>query len=318
MQEINIKMYKEIITTFTYNGLCNRLLNILSCYRLAKKTNRICNIMYQGPSGRAELNFFGEHCSFNDIFQNIDNVTINGNTGENTRVYEFKYWDNKDHIIDSQKSGNILINYAVYVIIDKDDKSGIFTNLQQTIKIPQEIPMDYVGNELRDLFINNFKPKPELQYEIDRIYKTFKKNMIGLHIRSTEKAFEVYNWDDIIKNIEEQCKYFIDKDPENNAIFLATDNPKIHIIMSAKLKNNLLFYEPPKFLCGITSDDKFGNDKYNVIVASIELYLLGKCNKAVIGTTDSTFSMTALIISDPNTRKFLINDTNNIPSFIDL
>jgi hypothetical protein len=38
-------MSQEILTTVSYNGLCNRLMNILGCYRLALKTGRICNVV---------------------------------------------------------------------------------------------------------------------------------------------------------------------------------------------------------------------------------------------------------------------------------
>jgi hypothetical protein len=203
------------------------------------------------------------------------------------------------------------------VIIDETEKSEIFTNLQRVIKIPQEIKMDYIGLELGDLFRNNFKPLPELQSEIDKIHKTFKKNMVGIHIRATEQSFEAYNWTEIIKNIGKQAKEWISKDPENNGVFLATDNPNMYVKFAIQLGNKLIFYQPPKILGGVTAEDKFGNNKLNILVAVIELYLLGKCNVAVIGTTDSTFSMAALLLSTPTTRKFMINAPENVPSFED-
>jgi hypothetical protein len=60
---------------------------------------------------------------------------------------------------------------------------------------------------------------------------------------------------------------------------------------------------------------KFNNDKFNVLCGVVELFLLSKCNRYIIGTADSTFSVSAMIMADKETQKYLFNDVSNLPEF---
>jgi hypothetical protein len=145
----------------------------------------------------------------------------------------------------------------------------------------------------------------------------FYKNMIGIHIRKSDGGFTKLDWDSIIKKLLLQCKEWCVKD-KDNGIFLATDDSSVYVDFAIKLGNKLIFYDPPKVLCDTSSSSygKFNNDKYNVMCAVVELNLLGNCNKFIIGTCDSTFSVCAMLLSNKDTQKYLMNSVDSIPEFI--
>ena len=111
------------ITILTFNGLNNRLGVVISALRLARKTNRILNLCWPHTPVRSCLAYFGEYCKFQDLFDtNMDNVIIDGPyeqkylaleiKEEGHRLYEFKYWDKKDHVIDVKGNDHIYVNWA--------------------------------------------------------------------------------------------------------------------------------------------------------------------------------------------------------------
>ena len=64
---------------------------------------------------------------------------------------------------------------------------------------------------------------------------------------------------------------------------------------------------------------KFNNDKFNVLCGLVEMYLLGECNKGVVGPVSSTFSVCGMLIGEGkkeenNIRKnYLIKSVEDIP-----
>lgn len=306
-------MYSVVL----HNGMCNRLLPLISLIRIAKQTNKIVNIIWTYTPVRSCLAYHGDLCSFEDLFQKTDILRLEENIDMNIQeIYEFRYWENKDHVVDKSKD-NIFVNYALYTIIsNEDDMDTMFKNLRLNIPKPQQIILDNIGKEYGSILLNDIKPIQALQKEIDSMYKTFFKNMIGIHIRRSDGGFSNYNWVEIIKRILSQCKeWCVESD---NGIFLATDDMDTYVQFASCLGSKLIFYNPPDVLCNCksTSDNKFSNDKYNTLSAVVELYLLGKCNKYIIGTADSTFSVCAILMSSEGVKNFLINDVSNIPTFI--
>lgn len=301
------------IDTVCHNGTYNRLIMLASVIRLAKKSNRKINAIWTLTLGRSTIRYFGDRCNFYEMFQPIEDMTVDGANGNNATVYHFKYWEELDHIIDIQKSGNIFIDFALYSIVSKEDKSDIFTNLKRYICIPQEVKFDAVGEEIGEVLRTQFKPIKELQNEIDRVHKTFFKKMVACHIRSTDGGFTEYNWTAILKKLIDNCKKWAGKSPDHG-VFLATDDPEIYIKFAIALGNKLIFYIPPTVLCGCRADNKFGNDKYNVLCGVIESWLLSKTNEYLIGTAQSTFSMGAMLMADKNVKKFMIDSPENIPN----
>ena len=308
-----------MITVVLHNGLNNRLLPFVSILRLALKTNHKVNVVWTYTPVRSCIAYHGELCKFNDLFKDIDNVSFdNPEHIDYQKNFEFRYWENKDHIIDVKGDDNVFVNYALYTIVSTEDNpNSIFVNLKRVIVEPRKFELDYIGEELSEIFKKYIKPIDELQNEIDHYHKLFKKNMIGIHIRKSDGGFSHYKWDDIIKKLLSQTKIWCsDKD---NGVFLATDDRNVYVEFASKLGNNLLFYNPPEVLNNTKSTsgpyDKFNNDKFNVLCGVIELFLLSKCNKYIIGTADSTFSVSAMIIADRETQKYLINDVSNLPEF---
>lgn len=303
-----------MITVVLHNGLNNRNLPLASVLRLAKKSNRKVNIIWTYTPVRSCLEYKGDLCKFNEIYKNIDNVTIDDPSNKQyQKIYEFKYWDNLDHVIDLSGNDNIFINYALYPIISFDDKSNILSNTQNTLNTANYLELDDVCYEIGDIMNNVLKPIDELQNEIDNCFKKFKKNMLGLHIRTTDGDFVNYNWNKICDKLMEECEKWLKKDLINNAIFLATDDLNIYIKFLSHFGNSLIFYNPPEKLCNTKSNTKFNNDKYNVLVGVIELYLLSKCNCYIIGTSKSTFSFCGMLMSKKETKKYLINSVDTVP-----
>jgi len=297
-----------------YNGLCNRLLPLISILRLGRKYKRCTNIIWNYTPLRSCITYYGDLCKFEDLYEDVYDMTIE-NRIDCINTFEFKYWENKDHIIDVNLSGNTFINYALYTIIsNEDDNNSIFANLKQNMSYSRELIFDSIGYELGDI-LKSLEPKKELQVEINKCYKKFLKNMIGIHIRKTDGGFIEFEWGNIIKKYLFECKKWCDKN-EENGIFLATDDENVYKEFKINLGNKLILYEAPNTLCGINSENKFINNKFNVLCAVIEISLLGKCNNYIIGTCDSTFSICAMLLSSKNTRKFIINNSQSIPELI--
>lgn len=306
-----------MLTVVLHNGICNRLLPLISTIRLARKSNRKTNIVWTYTPVRSCIAYHGDLCKYEDLFIKSNDILMELSSDINNKIYEFRYWENKDHVIDISGNDNIFVNYALYTIISTDDdQSTIFKNFKSIIDKPQEIIKDDIAKEFRDILKNDIVPVNELQKEIDHLYKSFYKNMVGIHIRKSDGGFANYNWKEMTKILIKQSKEWC-KEDNNNGIFLATDDMDIYIEFASVLGNKMIFYNPPEILCNTksTSGNKFSNDKYNALTAVVELNLLGKCNKYIIGTADSTFSVCGMLLSEDETRCFLINDINNIPKF---
>jgi hypothetical protein len=311
-------MENPVITVVVHNGLGNRLLPLLSCLRLAQKSNRRLNVIFNGTPVRSCLTYYGENCKFEDLFENHEEICIISNEENSSIVYNktfyFEYWYKKDMIIDISGNENIFTNYGLYTIIsEKDDLSSIFVKLQKIICEPCELTFDYIGEELGDCF-RTLKPVKDLQCEIDKYKQKFHRNMIGFHIRSSDGGFLNIKWDKIVKKIISICKKWCSLS-KDNGVFLATDNPKYYVDFVCSL-NQFVFYDPPDVLCNTKSSTKFNNDKYNVLCALVEIHLLGNCNHTIVGTVDSTFSICSMLLADNKTKKYLVNDVSNIPEII--
>jgi len=305
-----------IITVVLHNGLCNRLNALLSVMRLGKKYKKKVNIVWTYTPVRSCIAYHGELCKFSDIFKRNDNILEDVKV-DHQKTYEFRYWENKDHVVDVSGDDNVFINYALYTIISsEDDQNSIFKNLRSVIAKPQEFVVDTIGKEFGDVLKYDLQPNDDLKLEIDSNLKNFRENMIGIHVRRSDGGFADYNWKDINKILIQQSKDWCKN--VNNGVFLATDDMETYINFASALGNKLVIYNPPEELCNTksTSGNKFSNDKYNVLVGYVELNLLSHCNKLIVGTADSTFSVCAMLMSDINTKKYLINAPENVPSFM--
>ena len=196
-------------------------------------------------------------------------------------------------------------------MICEEDKTEVFKNFQNVIDKKGEFILDDVGKEIADE-MRRLSPIKELQIEIENCFKGFFKEMIGIHIRKTDGGFVNYDWESIIKKLISQCQNWCNS---NRGIFLATDDLEVYNSFANNLGKNLVFYNPPTILCGSTSSNKFNNDKYNVFCGAVDMNLLGKCNKMINGTVNSTFSICGMLLAEDNIKKYLISDEESIPMF---
>ena len=283
-------------------------------YVLQKKSNRKVYVIWNYTPTRSCIPYMGEKSHFRDFFKSNEYIIVDKTIELQYEVeYDFQYWLKKDMIVNINHSGNIFINYGLYTLISEDDDpNSMFKDLFNTISKPCQIEFDNIGVEL-GLIFKSLHLIDELQIEIDKTQKLFLNNMIGIHIRKTDGGFVHYDWVNIIKKLlshaHRWCMY------KNNGIFLATDDFTTYLEFKRELGDKLIFYNPPQILCNTLSQDKFQNDKYNVLCGLVEMNLLGLCNKYIIGTVDSTFSICAMLLSNSNTKKYLINNADNVPDF---
>lgn len=299
------------LTIVVYNGLCNRLLPLISALRLARKCNKTVNMIWTYTPQRSCLTYFGDYCNLLDLFDKPENLVYEKNDIEHVKTYDFYYWLNLDLVIDIKIEGNIYVNYALYPIICEEDNTDVFLNFKKTLNKKGEFILDDVGKEMADE-MRKLSPVKELKTEIEKCFTGFFKEMIGIHIRKTDGGFVNYNWKAIIKKLISQCQKWCNSE---RGVFLATDDSEVYISFASNLGRNLVFYNPPKLLCGSTSTNKFNNDKYNVICGVVEMYLLGKCNSMIIGTVDSTFSICGMLLGENDVQKYLISDEESVPIF---
>ena len=322
---------KRLLTVVVHNGLANRLLPLVSCLRLAKQSGRLLNVIFNGTPVRSCIRYDGAPCKYYDLFEkNEENIVVDSDTNGiiYERTYNFEYWLNKEMIIDVSGLGHVYTNFGFFTIIGvKDDQTSMCKLLVDVIAKPGEIKFDGIAKELGEILRKDMKPVAELQREIDK-YKNsrFKKNMLGIHIRSTDGGFVDIKWDKMVQELINKTKIWCAKS-EENGVFLATDNRKYYVDFVSKLMTDqFVFYNPPEKLCGTEStnvenfnNDKFNNDKFNVLCGLVEMYLLGECNKGVVGTAQSTFSVCGMLIGEGkkeenNIRKnYLIKSVEDIP-----
>lgn len=316
-------MKEKLLSVVVHNGLANRLLPLISCLRLAKKSGRLLNVIFNGTPVRSCIRYDGAPCKFYDLFEkNEDILVVDKDTSGIVyeRSYDFEYWLNKEMVIDVGGDGHVYTNYGLYTIIGvEDDQNSMCKLLRDVIEKPGEIHLDGIAQELGEILRTDIKPVAELQREIN-LYKEkrFKKHMVGIHIRSTDGGFTDIKWDKMVQDLIKKSKVWCGKS-EENGVFLATDNGKYYVDFASKLvTDQFVFYNPPEILCGTesTNVDKFNNDKFNVLCGLIEMYLLGECSQGIVGTASSTFSVCGMLIGSGhhhNSRNYLIKSVEDIP-----
>lgn len=317
-------MKEKLLSVVVHNGLANRLLPLISCLRLAKKSGRLLNVIFNGTPVRSCIRYDGAPCKFYDLFEKNEEILVvdkdtSGIVYE--RSYDFEYWLNKEMVIDVGGDGHVYTNYGLYTIIGvEDDQNSMFKLLRDVIEKPGEIHFDDgIAQELGGILRTDIKPVAELQREIN-LYKEkrFKKYMVGIHIRSTDGGFTDIKWDKMVQDLIKKSKVWCGKS-EENGVFLATDNGKYYVDFASKLvTDQFVFYNPPETLCGTesTNVDKFNNDKFNVLCGLVEMYLLGECSQGIVGTASSTFSVCGMLIGSGHhhsSRNYLIKSVEDIP-----
>jgi hypothetical protein len=169
---------------------------------------------------------------------------------------------------------NVDEDYKDYTLDVKDNNDGIFEN--------------YSLYEFRQIF-KQLKPNKKILDIIQENLKEFTDNMIGIHIRRTDGDFIKIKWNEVDNMLITKIEDMIKKE-KNLKIFLATDSKETQDKYSEHFGDKLLSYIP--------EEDKFNNNRFNVICGVIDLFLLSKCNKMLIGTVGSSFSITAGLLGE--------------------
>lgn len=284
------------INLVVYNGLCNRLIPLISCYRIAKLYNKHLNILWNGPPVRSCINYTdNKPCLFEDIFEKLEGVSIVNQeefeklTIKSDKVYKFHYENCKKLVIEPEKYENICIYLALYpILLQTDNIKDYIEFTLDSEKSSDGLFQNEIFKQLKISF-NCLKPIKEVQQIIDNVYEKFSKNMIGLHIRKTDGGFTHMNWNEIDKVLISKLKHWV-KQNLDNKIFLATDCKKTQNKYKFYFNNRIIFYNPKQ--------TKFDNNHFNVICGVVDLFLLSKCNIAIIGTLASSFSLTSGLLSN--------------------
>lgn len=140
-----------------------------------------------------------------------------------------------------------------------------------------------------DSFYNLLEPVADLKARIENHSKSFKANIVGLHIRAGDanKSFYGYRYGCNINSYIRAIKSY----PSNQQFFLATDSEKIQNLFFKLFPNQIKTQRKLFAPDSITVNDGKPYQK----AAAVDLLLLAK-TKRVIGTKFSTFSRLAAAI----------------------
>lgn len=287
-----------------FNGICNRLIPIMSALRLAQKNNRQVLVYWTLNPGRGCLTYFGESCMFEDIFEHLPNLYIVPQPELDRHqpgadFYNFDYSKLNKAIVNMETDRVIFIFFAIHAIFSHKDNPEDYEKYK--LHISGKFEEDLVYQELKQMF-KLLKPVQSIQNEINKVSAQFTDKMIGLHIRRTDGMFLDADWsktdDALIKKTEEWVE-------NGYKIFLATDSFYYEKRFKQRFEDNIIVYTT-------LNSYKFRNDKINNIAAVVDLYLLSKCNKAIIGTTGSSFSLVASLLSYNTPLWYIFTDPDSV------
>jgi hypothetical protein len=273
---------KKVIAIQLYNGLCNRLLPLLACVRLARATNRRVVAFWMPNPSRCCLPYHGDTCNYTELFEELDLVEflpydkfysyMNGAV-----VYDFNYTQNPTFILDMNTEKNIFIINCMGTLYSKEDG---FQYIGYTDKASTTTPEhDRFISSYRPLF-KELKPVESLQKRIDEIKSSFTDKMIGIHVRRSDGGFLYTDWTQSDLALKEKVEEWR---KQGYSFFLASDDPKYESFFGDVIMNK--------------AENKYNNDRVNTLHAVIDMYLLSHCN-VIIGTEGSTFSIVAYFISE--------------------
>lgn len=287
----------KLICLPLFNGICNRLIPIASAIRISKKCNAKVTVFWTNNPGRAQLAYHGASTQFSDLFEPVNNLEFVSMEEINTHLLDSDLYDCKKiayfPMINTQTSKNIFVVYSMRMIFCDDE----VIHQQYTLENAGKFQEDHVYLEMKEV-LRIFTPAKELKSEIDRIYETKMKGktMIGLHIRRTDGSFKEKDWKSTDQALLLRvCSWA----HEGIVFFLATDSPEHEKKYKETLGNSIITYDPPF--------NKFNNDRDNVLAAVVDLHLLSMCDRAIIGTVESSFSLTAALLSE-NTPLWLVSE----------
>lgn len=298
-----------------HNGLGNRLLPMMSILRFARDVNEKMYIHWTGTPCRSLMNIEGNDLvEFYDIFKKVDDIEVISEEDirkidqEKGSVKYYFHYDNKEpHVLyPIDKHKNTFVFMAILPVLRESEKE-----LSNKYKFHNPMygyfEQDEWYNEVSQYFRSVLKPVTPLDRIINVYFKKFKQNMIGIHLRKTDGGFTEMNWNEIDKHIIDRIKEWFSNNT-SLGVFLATDCKDTTKKFKNEFGNKLLTFDP--------HEDKHKNNAFNTRCAVIDMFLLSKCNKLIVGTFGSTFGLCSAMLSEGTPFFVLSNDQYSLPENI--
>tara|TARA_Y100001970_G_scaffold65040_1_gene83199 strand:+ start:1094 stop:1999 length:906 start_codon:yes stop_codon:yes gene_type:complete len=288
----------------TVAGLGNRLVPLLSLYRLCKIHNIKLYVIWEKYKIDTKLGTIQDcNVDFNKIFSNenitlINSEKINNNTFPNMTICDFyKDYNNIDLSL-LKKYDTLLIKNRYYLFGESHE------NISKWIPITKKEGIYKKDDLLIDLkkYIRDFEIDKSILNKVNILQQQFTKNMLGVHIRgSDESKYSFYrsnNKDSInnpnsdIAHFFEFCNNYLKK--EDSCIFLMTPYQEIEDYMKEKYTNQIITYHKP--------NSNMVNNRSNeegIKNGLIDLLLFSKCD-TLIGTAGSSYSFLGWMFSNNN------------------
>ena len=276
------------------SGLNNKLVPLLSLLRISRKENKIIRC-YWGIDAYMNKCLF----LFTDLFKNIDDIEFISIQeynkqfyNSNNKIYNKLGSDRDRNEIIYKKDNNISVfNKIVHLISYNDD--NIIGDYVPYPRITKE-PTEFI-QELREV-IKDLKPIDEIQDKINNVTKHFnEKNVVGLHIRTTDGGFIDIPSNDIFLFIQQ----LINKNKDIK-IYISCDNLSLENEIISKFPNIIIYFLNP---FGNNYSDKFNRNSYGTINAVCEMFILSKCNR-FYGTPGSSFSFMVWLLRNDHLLEF--------------
>ena len=300
-----------------HNGLGNRLLPMLSILRFAKESNQKLYIHWTGKAGRSCLYYEGlEFVTFYDLFRKLDNVEEISEDDIRAKEpheeglavkYHFHYSEENPHVmkpLDNEKDTFVFM--AILPVLRESEAD--LSSKRYKFHDPEYgyFTQDAWYKDVKSYF-HLLKPVTPLDRIINVYSSKFRDNMIGIHLRKTDGGFADMNWDEIDKHIISRIYEWKNKD-STIGVFLATDCADTTRKFKKEFGNDIIVFDPP--------EDKHRNNAFNNRCAVVDMFLLSKCNKLIIGTFGSTFGLCAALLSKDTPFFVMTNDKYELPKDI--
>ena len=279
------------ITSYTVNGLCNRLRCMSSCFILAEIYNKEFDIKWD--THIKECN-----CEITDLFDFDDDIISKDNYNKKKfsnfrrkpKRNTFLFFDDKLFI--QRLSGNPRSTQEIFKRLEIDNDSVIITD--DVIVHPSLSNIDFF--EKQKQFYNNLKLNKSVRGKIDDfVGNIFNKKTLGIQIRGTD-LLRMYSWtstkyyDENIKNITKEAmfdsvvKSISKKIDDYEQIYVCSDELEIVQMFQNKFDNVITY---PKTEVSRTSTEGMQD-------ALIDWWLLGECDY-IFYTHQSSFGIEATI-----------------------
>lgn len=287
LELINGKINSKKIILRVWSGVCNQIIPLLSCIRIAIKDSRNLEVLF-----KSILNYNGEFLGkkvfLYNYFEKLYPLTLIrdknwNNVIENSHIYNPYGLDNGTGIVfldKDREKDKIVFNNIVHFISFENEQ--VYRSYLDIVNI--NIEKQTIFKEWREI-AQSFIPIQKIRDKVEEVLETFDTKVLGIHIRSKDGGFtEIYNKNQII--LFNKIETFLENNKEWK-IYISTDNIIIEKKLIKKYKNKILCMKNPY---GNNYEDKFENNQYGTINGLCEIYILSKCD-LFLGNYPSSFTI---------------------------